>query len=165
MSSIALPFPKAVQKCSNCFFIQFFVKPTLRCTLGQRASHRKLPMVRVPGDFAALRPAPCALTGPGRRRARRKRSRRSSRPWPTPARRRPAPSSRPGWGLPGRTPPTMVCEKPWPRRWHNAAAMWPGSSRKPLSVQTAWNGKFQERWTVASGKNKVRGESGKATKP
>ena len=29
----------------------------------------------------------------------------------------------------------------------------------------ACNGKFQERWPVASGKNRVSGESGKAMKP
>ena len=51
------------------------------------------------------------------------------------------------------------------RRWRGVAPMWSGSSRKPFSVQTAWNGEFQERWTVASGKNRVSGESGKAMKP
>ena len=51
------------------------------------------------------------------------------------------------------------------RRWRNVTPMWPGNSRKPFSVQTARNGEFQERWTVASGRNRVSGESGRAMNP
>ncbi|HOI52717.1 MAG TPA: hypothetical protein PLN02_10095, partial [Azonexus sp.] len=38
------------------------------------------------------------------------------------------------------------------RRWRGLAPMWLWGSQKPFSVQTTWNGEFQERWTVASGK-------------
>ncbi|MDF1486388.1 hypothetical protein PY257_14580 [Ramlibacter sp. H39-3-26] len=40
-----------------------------------------------------------------------------------------------------------------------------GASNCRFQVQPAWNGEFQERWTLASGRNKVSGESGKAMKP
>ena len=51
------------------------------------------------------------------------------------------------------------------RRRRSVAPMWLGGSRKPFSVQTDPSDEFQERWAVASGKNRVRAESGRAMKP